>query len=91
MSDDLEGAIRRLSEQVGALQTEVRALDRRSALPPSPPSEPALPAAYAWVDALEAPARRRPQLPRVVLEGLFLCAVAIASAVHSQPRKWHWR
>ena len=40
MSDDLEGAIRRLSEQVGALQTEVRALDRRPALPPSPPSEP---------------------------------------------------
>ena len=59
MSDDLEGAIRRLSEQVGALQTEVRALDRRSALPQSPPSEPAPPAAYAWVDALEAPARRR--------------------------------
>ena len=50
MSDDLEGAIRRLSEQVGALQTEVRALDRRPALPPSPPSEPAPPpAAYAWV------------------------------------------
>lgn len=81
MSDDLEGAIRRLSEQVGALQTEVRALDRRSALPPSPPSEPAPPAAYAWVDALEAPARRRPQLPRVVLEGLFLCAVAAAAAI----------
>jgi hypothetical protein len=81
MSDDLEAAIRRLSEQVGALQTEVRALDRRSALPASPPPEPVPPGAYAWVDALETPARRRPQLPRVVLEGLFLCAVAAAAAI----------
>ena len=81
MSDDLEAAIERLAEQVGALQTDVRALDRRPALPPSPPVEAAPPAAYAWVDALEAPARRRPQLPRVVLEGLFLCAVAAAAAI----------
>ncbi len=81
MSDDLEAAIRRLSEQVGALQTEVRALDRRSALPPSPASEPVPPGAYAWVDALETPARRRPQLPRVVLDGLSPGAVGAGAAI----------
>ena len=82
MSDDLGEAIDRLSEQVGALQAEVRALDRRSALPPpAKPQDPLPPGAFAWLGEVEAPARRRPQLPRVVLEGLFLAAVAAAAAI----------
>jgi hypothetical protein len=80
MSDELGEAIERLSEQVGALQAEVRALDRRSALP-TPSPEPIPPGAYAWLGELEAPVRRRPQLPRVLLEGLFLAAVAAAAAI----------
>ena len=83
MSDELGDAIDRLSEQVSELQAEVRALDRRSALPPpaASPTEPVPPGAYAWLGELEAPVRRRPQLPRVVLEGLFLAAVAAAAAI----------
>ena len=82
MSEDLGEAIDRLSEQVGALQAEVRALDRRSALPPpAKPQDPLPPGAFAWLGEVEAPARRRPQLPRVVLEGLFLAAVAAAAAI----------
>jgi hypothetical protein len=82
VSEDLGEAIDRLSEQVGALQAEVRALDRRSALPPpSKPQDPLPPGAFAWLGEVEAPARRRPQLPRVVLEGLFLAAVAAAAAI----------
>jgi hypothetical protein len=81
MSDDLEPAIKRLAEQVQALQGEVRALDRRPALPPAPSEQPVPPGAHAWLGALEAPARRRPQLPRVLLEGLFLAAVAAAAAI----------
>ena len=83
MSDELGGAIERLSDQVTALQAEVRALDRRSARPPpsQPAAEPVPPGAYAWLGELEAPVRRRPQLPRVVLEGLFLAAVAAAAAI----------
>jgi hypothetical protein len=85
MSDELGEAIDRLSEQVNALQAEVRGLDRRPALPPpsstTPQSEPLPPGAYSWLGELEAPVRRRPQLPRVVLEGLFLAAVAAAAAI----------
>jgi hypothetical protein len=82
VSDDVGAAIDRLTEQVGALQVEVRALDRRSTLPPSPSTaEPVPPAAHAWLGSLETPVRRRPQLPRVVLEGLFLAAVAAAAAI----------
>ncbi|HET6683859.1 MAG TPA: hypothetical protein VFG75_09195 [Gaiella sp.] len=82
MSEDLGEAIDRLSEQVGALQAEVRALDRRSALPPpAKPQDPLPPGAFAWLGEVEAPVRRRPQLPRVVLEGLFLAAVAAAAAI----------
>ena len=83
MSDDLGAAIERLSEQVTALQAEVRGLDRRSALPPpsTTPAEPVPPGAHAWLAAAETPVRRRPQLPRVVLEGLFLAAVAAAAAI----------
>jgi hypothetical protein len=82
VSEELGEAIDRLSEQVGALQAEVRALDRRSALPPpNRPQDPLPPGAYAWLGELGAPERRRPQLPRVVLEGLFLAAVAAAAAI----------
>ena len=82
MSEDLGEAIGRLSEQVSALQSEVRALDRRSALPPAASQpEPAPPGAHAWLGELETPIRRRPQVPRVLLEGLFLAAVAAAAAI----------
>jgi len=83
VSDDLGEAIDRLSEQVTALQADVRALDRRSTLPPpsSVQPDPVPPGAHAWLGELETPIRRRPQVPRVLLEGLFLAAVAAAAAI----------
>lgn len=83
MSDDLGEAIDRLTGQVTALQADVRALDRRSSLPPTTElqPDPVPPGAHAWLGELEAPIRRRPQVPRVLLEGLFLAAVAAAAAI----------
>lgn len=81
MSEDVGAALERLSDQVSQLQAELRALDRRSALPAAEPQEVVPPGAHAWLGALEAPGRRRPQLPRIVLEALFLAAAAAAAAI----------
>lgn len=81
VSDDVGAALERLSEQISALQAEMRALDRRSALPPPEPQDVVPPGAHAWLGSLETPVRRTPQLPRVVLEGLFLAAAAAAAAL----------
>ncbi len=81
MSDDVGPALERLSGQVSDLQAQVRALDRPSALPAEPAPDIAPPGAHMWLNSLEAPARRRPQLPRVLLEGLFLAAAAAAAAI----------
>jgi hypothetical protein len=81
VSDDVAGALEELSRQVSDLQAEVRALDRRSALPATQAEEPVPPGAHAWVYGLETPVRRRPQLPRVLLEALFLAAAAAAAAI----------
>jgi hypothetical protein len=80
-ADDVAAALARLEGQVTALQDELRRLSAPAALPAasvdvSPPA-----ASYAWVGALDAPVRRRPQLPRLVLEGLFLAAAAAAAAI----------
>jgi hypothetical protein len=82
VSDDVGPALEHLSEQVSELQAQVRALDRPTALPSQPVDEPAVPpGAHAWLGSLEAPARRRPQLPRLLLEALFLAAAAAAAAI----------
>jgi hypothetical protein len=81
VSDDVGAALDRLSEQLSELQEEVRALDRRSALPAAEPQEVVPPGAHAWLGALEPPVRRRPQLPRIVLEALFLAVAATAAAI----------
>ena len=83
--DGTDGALARLEEQVTALRGEVRRLGAVGALPSSPPPSseppPLTPAAYAWLGAVEPPARRRPQVPRLLLEGLFLVAAATVAAV----------
>ena len=84
--DGTDGALTRLEEQVTALRGEIRRLGAVGALPSSPPSPakpppPITPAAYAWLGAVEPPVRRRPQVPRLLLEGLFLVAAATAAAV----------
>jgi hypothetical protein len=79
--DEVVDALSRLEERVGALQGEVRRLGSVSSLPAGPAEELPPPSAYAWLGALQAPTRRQPRLPRFVLEGLFLGAVAAAAAI----------
>jgi hypothetical protein len=84
VADGTDGALARLEEQVTALRSEVRRLGAVGTLPPSsaPEEAPAMvPAAYAWLGAVEPPVRRRPQVPRLLLEGLFLAAAATAAAI----------
>lgn len=76
---DVAAALERLEGQLGELQGEVRRLGASEALPARAPD--VAPGSYAWVGALEAPARRRPQVPRFLLEALFLAAAAAAAAI----------
>jgi len=85
VADGSDGTLARLEEQVTALRSEVRRLGAVGTLPASsePTDEPpsVMPAAYAWLGAVEPPVRRRPQVPRLLLEGLFLAAAATAAAI----------
>ncbi len=83
---ELTQVVLELSDRIEALQADVRRLGGPG-LPTAEPGwggEEALPAAgpsYAWVSSLGAPVRRRPGVPRVLLEVLFLAGVAAAAAV----------
>ena len=85
--DDVAGALARLEEQVTQLHEEVRRLDPGAALPVSVDDRALQPApgSYAWVGALDSPTRRRPQVPRLLLEGLFLAAAAAAAIADLDP------
>ena len=87
--EELLAAVRALATQVGGLQAELHAL-RAQARPlpvdgadrpgwdegtPAPRDSP------AWVRSLESPSVRRPAVPRLLLEIVFLVAVAVSSAV----------
>lgn len=81
--DEVAQALERLTQQVTELHEDVRELGGRSPLPvraEEPAVQPA-PGSYAWVGAIDTPVRRRPQVPRLLLEGLFLAAAAAAAAV----------
>jgi hypothetical protein len=83
-ADDVAGALARLEEHVGELHEEIRRLGGASPLPPQGEPSASLvppPGSYAWVGALDVPARRRPQVPRLLLEALFLAAAAAAAAI----------
>jgi hypothetical protein len=83
---ELTVAMRELADRIETLQADVRRLGG----PGLPAAEPgwidedagaAITPSYAWVSSLGAPIRRRPAVPRLLLEVLFLAAVAIAAAV----------
>lgn len=73
----LERTLRELSESVAALREDVRRAT--TALPPEPGLDDD--EAHAWLSVLEAPERRRPAAPRLLVEGLFLAACAAAAAI----------
>lgn len=77
---DVAETLARLEEQVAALHDEVRRLGAGTSLPPAGADTPA-PGSYAWVSALDSPVHRRPQVPRLLLEALFLGAAAAAAAI----------
>jgi hypothetical protein len=85
---ELLGAVRALSAQVGGLQSELQALRAQSR--PLPPlvdapdwdrSPPARRESSAWMRSLDRPGTRPPAVPRLLLEVVFLIAVAGAAAI----------
>ena len=83
---ELTAVVRELTDRIETLQADVRRLGGPG-LPAAEPgwidedAGPAITPSYAWVSSLGAPIRRRPAVPRLLLEVLFLAAVAIAAAV----------
>lgn len=82
---DLAGSVRELADRIEALQADVRRLGG-PALPTAEPGWDDMeqgtgPSSYAWVGAIEPPVRRRPAVPRLLLEVLFLAAVAVAAGL----------
>jgi hypothetical protein len=83
---ELATVVRDLADRIEALQADVRRLGGPG-LPAAEPGwddqqdPPATNPSYAWVSSLGAPVRRRPGVPRLLLEVLFLAGVAIAAAV----------
>jgi hypothetical protein len=77
---DVTETLARVEEQLAALRDEVHKLGPGTTLPPPGPETPS-PGSYAWVSALDSPVRRRPQVPRLLLEALFLAAAAAAAAI----------
>ncbi len=86
-SADLAVELRRLSDRIDTLQADVRRLSG-----PSLPSEPGWQeerddegverhVSHEWLGALEPAIRRRPQVPRLLLEVLFLAACAAGAAL----------
>lgn len=75
-TSELAEALRELSDTVSSLRDDVRRGTRT--LPP--PEEPSAPE-HAWLSVLEAPTHRRPAVPRIVLEALFLAACATAVVI----------
>jgi hypothetical protein len=83
--DDLLAVVRELSDRIEALQADVRrlggpGLPQADAVWEGDEPEPVTPS-YAWVSSVSAPVRRRPAIPRLLLEVLFLAAVATAAGV----------
>ncbi len=89
--EELLGAISALSAQVGDLQSEVQSLraQSRGPLPPSgidvpgwvPDGAPVARERSTWIRSLDGPVSRPPAVPRLLLEIVFLVAVAVAAAI----------
>lgn len=81
-------AIRELSAQVGDLQSEVETLRAQARVLPPADRESAgwedtrrATDTFTWIETVEAPSARAPAVPRLLLEVVFLVAVAVGAAV----------
>ncbi len=83
---DLTEVVRELSDRIEALQADVRRLGGPG-LPALEPGwsdddpHPNASPSHAWIASIGAPVRRRPGVPRLLLEVLFLAGVAGAGAI----------
>jgi hypothetical protein len=87
-SAELLDAVRSLAVQVGGLQAELKALRAQTRPLPGPAdvpawdtSKPARREQSQWMRSLDRPGPRPPALPRLLLEVVFLVAVAGAAAI----------
>jgi hypothetical protein len=88
-SEELLAAVRALATQVGGLQAELETLRAQPRSLPAPDEErpgwddriPAQRESAAWVRSLDTPTARRAPVPWLLLEILFLVAVAVIAAV----------
>lgn len=87
-ASELLGAVRALSVQVGGLQAELQSLRAQvHPLPEAPDapgwdeSAPARRESSPWVRSLDRPGPRGPAVPRLLIEVVFLVAVALGSAI----------
>jgi hypothetical protein len=86
---ELLSAVRTLAAQVGGLQAELRAI--RTQIRSLPAAEADAPGwnervpprqeRSIWVHSLDSPVARRPPIPRLLLEVVFLVGVAVLAAV----------
>jgi len=88
-TDDVLGAVRALATEVGALQSEVTALRHEAHVLPSDDGErpgwddgrPVVRESPHWVRSVDSPSSRRVAVPWLLLEILFIVAVAVLAAV----------
>jgi hypothetical protein len=85
---ELLGAVRALSAQVGGLQAELQALRAEARALPASADAPSWDQSTAvrreksaWMRSLDRPGPRPPAVPRLLLEIVFLVAVAGAAAI----------
>ncbi len=87
--EDVLGAVRALSAQVGGLQSEVAALRHEARALPSENGErpgwdegrPVVRESPSWVRSVDSPRSRGLAVPWLLLEILFIVAVAVLAAV----------
>jgi hypothetical protein len=88
-ADEVLGAVRALATEVGVLQSEVTALRHEAHLLPSDDGErpgwddsrPVVRDSPHWVRSVDSPSSRRVAVPWLLLEIVFIVAVAVLAAV----------
>jgi hypothetical protein len=88
-AEDLLGAVRSLASQMGGLQAEMHALRQEARSLPAENGEhpgwdesrPVVRESPAWVRSVDSPGSRGLAIPWLLLEILFLVAVAVLAAV----------
>jgi hypothetical protein len=88
-TDDVLDAVRALATEVGVLQSEVTALRHEAHVLPSDDGEqpgwddgrPVVRESPHWVRSVDSPSSRRVAVPWLLLEILFIVAVAVLAAV----------